>query len=81
MMLESVFERFVSGSPVTTMAQLGLEWVLEPSWLDKVFEEYRGRQYERDPSRAQETRQEETRPSQGRWRPRLNRSTTQEGSP
>jgi hypothetical protein len=25
-----------------------LERVLDPSWLDEVFEEYRGRQYERE---------------------------------
>lgn len=48
MMLDAVFERFVAGSPITVMAQLGLERVLEPSWLDEVFEEYRGRQYERE---------------------------------
>jgi IS4 transposase len=48
MMLQTIFERFVAGSPITVMAQLGLERVLEPSWLDEVFEEYRGRQYERE---------------------------------
>jgi IS4 transposase len=48
MMLETIFERFLTGSPIATMAQLGMEWVLEPSWLDEVFEEFRGRQYERE---------------------------------
>ena len=48
MMLDAILERFVAGSPITVMAQLGFERVLEPSWLDKVFEEYRGRQYERE---------------------------------
>lgn len=47
-MYDEIFERFVAGSPLTVMAQLGLERVLEPSWLDEVFEEYRGRQYERE---------------------------------
>lgn len=48
MVMNAVFERFAAGSPVTVMAQLGLERVLEPTWLDEVFEEYRGRQYERE---------------------------------
>jgi len=48
MMLDAIFERFVAKSPMTVMAQLGLERVLEPAWLDEVFEEYRGRQYERE---------------------------------
>ena len=48
MMLDAIFERFMKGSPITVMAQLGLERVLDPSWLDEVFEEYRGRQYERE---------------------------------
>jgi IS4 transposase len=48
MMLDAIFERFVKGSPITVMAELGLEWVLDPRWLDEVFEEYRGRQYERE---------------------------------
>lgn len=33
---------------MAVMAQLGFERVLDPSWLDEVFEEYRGRQYERE---------------------------------
>jgi IS4 transposase len=48
MMLDAVFERFVAGAPIAVMAQLGFERVLDPSWLDVVFEEYRGRQYERE---------------------------------
>jgi IS4 transposase len=48
MILDTVFERFVAKSPLAVMAQLGLERVLEPAWLDVVFEEYRGRQYERE---------------------------------
>jgi IS4 transposase len=48
MMLDAVFERFVAGAPIAVMAQLGFERVLDPSWLDELFEEYRGRQYERE---------------------------------
>jgi len=48
MMLDEVFERFATKSPITVMAHLGLERVLEPSWLDEVFQEYRERQYERE---------------------------------
>jgi hypothetical protein len=48
MMLDEIFERFAAKSPITVMAHLGLERVLEPSWLDEVFEAYRGRQYERE---------------------------------
>jgi len=48
MMLDEVFERFAARSPITVMAHLGLERVLDPSWLDEVFEEYRERQYERE---------------------------------
>jgi hypothetical protein len=48
MVLDAILERFVAGSPITVMAQLGFEWVFEPKWMDEVFEEYRGRQYERE---------------------------------
>jgi len=48
MMLDAIFERFVAGAPTTVMAQLGFERILDPSWLDELFEEYRGRQYERE---------------------------------
>jgi len=40
-MLDEIFERFAAKSPITVMAHLGLERVLDPSWLDEVFEEYR----------------------------------------
>jgi IS4 transposase len=48
MILDAVFKRFVAGSPITVMAQLGFERVFDPSWLDELFEAYRGRQYERE---------------------------------
>ena len=48
MMLDAIFERFVAKAPTTVMAQLGFERILDPSWLDELFEEYRGRQYERE---------------------------------
>ena len=44
MMMDAIFERFVAGTPITVMAQLGFERVLDPAWLDEVFDEYRGRQ-------------------------------------
>jgi IS4 transposase len=48
MMMDAIFERFVAGTPITVMAQLGFERVLDPAWLDQMFDEYRGRQYERE---------------------------------
>lgn len=48
MILEAVLERFVAHSPITVMAQLGFERVLDPSWIAELFEEHRGRQYQRD---------------------------------
>ncbi|MBN2573854.1 MAG: hypothetical protein JXP73_04750, partial [Deltaproteobacteria bacterium] len=38
MMLDEIFERFAARSPITVMAHLGLERVLEPSWFDEVFD-------------------------------------------
>ena len=48
MMLDAIFERCMTGAPTTVMAQLGFERILDPSWLDELFEAYRGRQYERE---------------------------------
>lgn len=48
MILDAVLERFVAHSPITVMAQLGLERVLAPSWVEELFEEHRGRQYQRE---------------------------------
>ena len=47
-MLNSLVERFVKHSPISVMAQLGLELVLEPEWVDELFEKHRGRQYQRE---------------------------------
>jgi IS4 transposase len=47
-MLDAVVERFVKHSPITVMARLALERVLEPSWMDELFEEHRRRQYQRE---------------------------------
>lgn len=47
-MLDAVLERFVKHSPITVMAQLALERVLDPSWMDELFEEHRERQYHRE---------------------------------
>jgi IS4 transposase len=48
MILDGVIERFVAHSPITVMAQLGLERVLDPAWVEELFEEHRGRQYQRE---------------------------------
>jgi len=48
MVLDAVLARFVRQSPITVMAQLGLERVLEPTWMDELFERHRGRQYHRE---------------------------------
>jgi IS4 transposase len=48
MILDAVLERFAEHSPITVIAQLGLERVLEPSWIDELFEEHRRRQYHRE---------------------------------
>jgi hypothetical protein len=49
MMMDAIFERFVAGTPITVMAQLGLERVLDPAWLEQMFDEHtQGRQYERE---------------------------------
>lgn len=48
MLLDPILARFVKHSPITVMAQLGLERVLDPSWVDDLFERYRQRQYHRE---------------------------------
>jgi IS4 transposase len=48
MILDAVLERFVAHSPITVMAQLGLDRALDPSWVEELFEEHRGRQYQRE---------------------------------
>lgn len=48
MLLDAVLARFVEQSPITVMAQLGFERVLDPSWVDELFERHRQRQYHRE---------------------------------
>jgi IS4 transposase len=48
MILDAVLDRFAEHSPISVMAQLGLERVLEPGWVDQLFEEHRRRQYHRE---------------------------------
>lgn len=48
MLLDDVLARFVKRSPLAVMAQLGLETVLDPAWVDAIFEEHRDRQYQRE---------------------------------
>lgn len=47
-MFDAILARFAEHSPITVMAQLGLERVLQPSWMDELFEEHRDRQYQRE---------------------------------
>jgi hypothetical protein len=47
-MLDEILTRFVKHAPISVMAQLGLERVLEPNWMDELFEEHRSRQYQRE---------------------------------
>lgn len=48
MVLDLILERFVQACPVTAMARATLEKVLEARWVDRLFEEYRERQYTRE---------------------------------
>jgi IS4 transposase len=47
-MLDEILSRFVKRTPISVMAQLGIERVLEPKSIDALFEDHRGRQYERE---------------------------------
>jgi IS4 transposase len=48
MVLNAVLGRFIEQSPITVMAQLGLQHALEASWVDELFERHRQRQYTRE---------------------------------
>jgi IS4 transposase len=48
MVLDSVLARFIERSPVTVLAQLGLQRALDDEWVDALFEEHRQRQYKRE---------------------------------
>jgi IS4 transposase len=48
MVLDTVLSRFAEQTPVTVMAQLALERVLKPEWIDDIFEAHRQRQYTRE---------------------------------
>jgi len=48
MCLDAVLSRFIQQSPVTVMAHAIFDRVLEPGWLDQLFETYRQRQYKRE---------------------------------
>lgn len=45
MVMDAVVERFVEQSPITVMARLALRRVLDPVWLDALFERGRHEQY------------------------------------
>ena len=47
MLMNEVIEHCAKGSPVTVMARMALQHALEPTWLDKLFERERGKQYQR----------------------------------
>ena len=48
MTLEPVIARFEEQSPLTVMARLMIQQVLDPAWLDALFEVERQRQYTRE---------------------------------
>ena len=48
MVLDTVLARFIERSPVTVLAQLGLQRALDDEWVDALFEEHRQRQYKRE---------------------------------
>jgi IS4 transposase len=45
---QEVLERFAQGSPLTVMAQLGLERALDAKWIDELFEKESQTQYTRE---------------------------------
>ncbi|XYH95476.1 hypothetical protein ACMHYB_47995 [Sorangium sp. So ce1128] len=47
-MLNAVLARFEEQSPLTVMARLTMQRVLDPAWLDELFEAERQRQYTRE---------------------------------
>ena len=48
MMLDTVVARFEEESPLTVMARVMVQQVLDPAWLDALFEAERQRQYTRE---------------------------------
>ena len=48
MTLDAVIARFEEQSPLTVMARLTVQRVLDPTWLDTLFEAERQRQYTRE---------------------------------
>lgn len=48
MISREVLERFAQGSPLTVMAQLGLERALDAKWIDELFERESKTQYTRE---------------------------------
>jgi hypothetical protein len=48
MVMNAVVERCVGQNPVTVMARLALQPVLEPAWVDALFERKCGTQYTRE---------------------------------
>jgi IS4 transposase len=48
MVLDPILERFIEATPVAVMARATLERALEAGWADRLFEEYRERQYTRE---------------------------------
>jgi IS4 transposase len=48
MVLDAVLSRFAEQTPLTVMAQIALNRVLGPDWIDSLFEKHRERQYTRE---------------------------------
>ena len=48
MVIDQILERFVQACPATAMTRATLQKVLEASWVDRLFAEFRERQYTRE---------------------------------
>lgn len=48
MVMDALISRCAENSPVTVMARLALQYALEPTWIDKLFEREGGTQYKRE---------------------------------
>ena len=48
MVMNAVISHCAQRSPVTVMARLALQYALEPTWIDKMFEREGGAQYQRE---------------------------------
>lgn len=47
-MFDAVLQRFAEHTPLTVMARITLDRLLDPAWVDQVFADHRERQYQRE---------------------------------